>query len=209
MKERFKNIILYSIVGIFLFMLLCATIFYFQFELYIGLLWLCYTAITLMVIGIIFKKPNLILSQVMIIMIPDLFWIVDFFGILITGNSILGITTYFFDNNFLLKKNLTLQHIFTFPLAVLALSIIKIKPNNKILLISLGEMGIFFLISLFLLPPAYGINCLPIPTTCTSFEFSNFIPYPIIWLGATFSFIIISYFSLISLTFLKKDKIDY
>ena len=206
MKEKSKKIILYLIAGIFLFFLSCAIIFYFQFKLYIGLLWICYTAITIIILGIILKKPSLILSQVIILTFFDIFWIIDFFYMLITGNSFLGITNYFFDNNFLLKKILTLQHIFTIPLSVVALSLIKVKKNNKIILMSFAEIIFFYLLS-FLLPPEYGINCLPISTFCTSFVFPKSIPYPLIWLVLLSSFSIISYYILTSIPFLKKKEL--
>ncbi len=124
---------------------------------------------------------------------------------LITGSSFLGITNYFFDNNFLLKKIITLQHLFTIPLSIFALSLMKVKKNNKILLTSFIEIIAVYLLS-FILPPEYGINCLPMPSTCTSFVFPSFIPYPLIWFAFTFFFSLMFYLLLTSLPFIQKKE---
>lgn len=205
MKEKYKKIILYSIVILFSLVLICAFIFYFQFKLYFGLLWFCYPAIALIIIGILTRKSYLILSQIIILSFFDIFWIIDFFYMLVTGHSFLGITNYFFDNNLLLKKILTLQHIFTIPISILALSLIKVKKSNKILFISLIEICFIYILSFFL-PPEYGVNCLPTSIFCTSFVFPKFIPYPLIWFTLMSSFSLISYYALTSLPFLKNKE---
>lgn len=206
MKEKTKNVVLYLIASIFAVFLICAFIFYFNSQLYKGLLWICYPVLTLIIIGIFLKKSNLILSQVIIIMIPDLLWIIDFVGILITGNSLLGIAKYFFYEGSLLKKMITLQHLFTLPLSIWALSLIKIKKNHKVLLISFAELFFFLILGMF--PAMGGINCFPAAATCTSFIFPEIVSYPLLWLIVEFSFVLISYLILFSLKFIKKRKIN-
>jgi hypothetical protein len=204
MKNKTKDIILYCIAALLIISLFFAIGFYLRNKLYIGLFWICYTALPLIIIGILLKKPNLILSQLIIIMIPDLMWIADFIGILLTGNSFLGVSKYFFESGSLFKKVLTLQHLYTVPLSILALGILKIdKIKLKLILISFVELIGFFILG-FILPAQYGINCLPTSANCTSFVFSKIIPYPLIWIIVEFSFVLISFLILYYLPFIKK-----
>jgi hypothetical protein len=206
MNIKTKNIILYSIAALLAASFFCAIGFYLTNKIYVGLLWICYTALPLTIIGILLKKPNLILTQLFIIMVPDLLWIADFIGIILTGNSFLGISKYVFDSGSFFKKIVTLQHLYTVPLAILSLGILKInKIKINLLLISFCELMIFFTIG-FMLPSQIGINCLPASTSCTSFIFPAAIPYPLIWIIIEFSFATISYFILRALPFIKKEN---
>jgi hypothetical protein len=208
MKNKTKEIILYVIVTLLTVVLLGGIIFYFTSRIYTGLLWICYPTITLIIWGILYKKPNLILSQLMLIIVPDLIWTVDFVGILVTGNSFLGVANYFFEPGSLLRKLVTLQHLFVIPLSILALSIIKTdKIKLKLLLISFAELMIFFALS-FILPSDYSINCLPTSTGCTSFVFPETIPYPLMWIIVEFSFVFISYLIFRFLPFIRNKKKD-
>jgi hypothetical protein len=201
-----KNIILYCIAALLAISLFFAIGFYLRNKLYIGLFWICYTVLPLIIIGILLKKPNLILSQLIIIMIPDLLWIADFIGIVLTGNSFLGVSKYFFEPGSLFKKILTLQHFYLVPLSILALGILKVdKIRLKLLLISFAELIGFFILG-FILPAQYGINCLPTSATCTSFVFPKIIPYPLIWVIAEFSFVLISFLIIYYLPFIKKKR---
>jgi hypothetical protein len=206
MENKIKEIIIYAIATLLTIDLLGGIVFYFTSRIYVGLLWICYPALTLIVLGILYKKSNLILSQLMLIMVPDLLWIADFIGILITGNSFLGVASYFFEPSSLLRKLVTSQHLFTIPLSILALSIIKTdKVKSKLLLISFAELMGFFTLG-FILPAQYGINCLPASAGCTSFIFSKAIPYPLMWIIVEFSFVLISYLILSYLPFIRNKK---
>lgn len=204
MKERHKSIILYSISILFFLLVLLSVITNLRLKQYMNLLWLCYFNMALISIGIIAKKPNLILSQILILMIPDLLWIFDFFSIFITGTSILGAAKYFFaGNRGLLQQILSVQHLFTIPFSLLALSLIKVKKSYKALLISSIEIILFFLL-MYLIPGNYGVNCLPTSEICTFLQMPKFIPYPLFWFAVEFSFIIVSYFIVAFLPFIKK-----
>jgi hypothetical protein len=210
MKKKEKDIILYGIAGIFFLTFFFILFYFLGHRQYIPLFWICYTSMALITLGIVIKKPNLILSQAIILMVPDLLWTIDFFSILITGNSPFGLTTYFFvENRSLLQEFLSLQHFFAVPLAVWALSLMKIKKkeNYKALLIGSIEISFFFLLG-FILPAGFGVNCLPTPTVCTSVVFPKFIPYLLIWIILQFLFITISYFVITFLLLLIKKKIS-
>jgi hypothetical protein len=210
MEKRNRKIVLNSIAGIFI---LTVVLVYYSFiaqRAYSSLLWMCYIAMIIMAAGILMRKPNLIVSQMMILLIPDLLWVFDFIAILITGNSVLGVSKYFFmGNRTILQEILSLQHFYTIPLSLWALSIIKIKRNYKPLIISSAEIIILFFFSLFIFPLIYidsAINCLPNSIGCTFMQFTHLIPYPIIWLIISLSFVIVSYFAIIFIPFIQKKK---
>ncbi len=201
MKRKNERIILYSIVIILLVSLSLILLSYFLEKDYNSFLWVCYTAILLICIGIIFKKPNLILIQIIILLIPDLLWVMDVIFILITGKTIFGFGNTYFLSRPLLQQLGSLQHFFTVPLSLVALSFMKIKKNYKVLLASFIELIIFFILT-SLSSSLPGINCLPL--NCTSLHILEFIPYQIRWFAFGFSFITISYFIITSLPFVKK-----
>jgi hypothetical protein len=206
MKEGNKKIILYVIASVFILIVLFIIISLLLEKEYVSLLWMCYTAMALIAVGIIMKKPDLILSQIIILFIPDLLWIIDSFFILITGNYLLGITRYLFiGDRTLLQQVLSTQHLVTVPLALFALSLMKIKKSYKPLIIGLAEIMFFFGIMFITSFGGGGVNCLPDPT-CVSITFPTFIPYYIIWIVLQFSFVIISYFAVTSLPFIKLKK---
>lgn len=205
MSPKNKNILLYTIGLFFLLIFIYIFVFFAYYNFYIGLFWACYIGIFLMIIGIFFKKSNLILSQIIILLIFDLFWALDFIYRLIMGTSLIGINDYFF-KGYLPNQILSFQHLVTPILAISALFLIKIKKDYKVLWISFLEIMGFFILG-FIIPAKYGINCLPVSETCVSFVFPEFIPYSLIWLAITFSFTIISYFIITSLPFVKKKEI--
>ena len=199
-----KNILFYGIGFLLSLVFIYIFVFFAYYNFYIGLLWACYIGIFLMIIGIFFKKSNLILSQIIILLVLDLFWISDFFYRFTKGTSLFGINNYFFGGT-LPNQILSFQHIVTPILALSALALIKIKKDYKALWISFIEIIGFFILG-FIIPSKYGINCLPISKTCFSFVFPEFIPYPLIWFAMGFSFTTLSYFIITSLPFLKKKK---
>ena len=206
MKPKTKNMVLYFIASIFIITLSLIIFLHIQQKLYFSLLWVCYISLALISIGIITKNSNLILSQIVILLIPDLLWIIDFIILLITGNAPLGIAKYFFTGERALLSNIvSLQHIFTIPLAIFSLYLIKIKKGHKFILIASVEMLILFILG-FLIPIEYAVNCLPASIVCTSIIFPKFIPYPITWLLLVFSFIIISYFIMTTFPSVRKIR---
>ncbi len=202
MKKR--DWILYSIVAViflaYLFMLIDILI----IKDYFSLFWTCYLAIPLIIIGIIKKNSSLIVSQVIILALTDLFWIFDFLSLIILGHTILGIeqVNIFPFQSWIIKLG-NLQHLIVIPLSILALSILKVKRNYKTLLISLAEISLFFVITLLIVPSSMGVNC--INMRCVGVPLT-FLPYPLVWFLLVFSFITASYFIITSLPFIKKKS---
>jgi hypothetical protein len=160
----------------------------------------CYTCVAIIVIGLIKKNSNLILSQVIILAIPDAIWIVDFLSVAFFGHDLTGLTNYF-QSQPVLYKLVSLQHFYTVPLSLIALSFLKIKRNYKVLLFSLAELVFFFLISSFLVFDKVDVNCVRL--TCLTINL-HFLPSYIIWFMFSFGFTIISYFLITSIPFFKK-----
>jgi len=120
-----KRVVL-NLIGIFfVFLGVIALINTFSLGNYYGVLWFCYFALILIGIAILSNSPKFLLAQVNILTIPLIVWTIDFIYVLSTGNSFLGITDYFFSSEYLLSKLITLQHLFTIPLSLFAIWLMK------------------------------------------------------------------------------------
>jgi hypothetical protein len=204
--EKNKQIFLYIIAFILSAFLLTAVIFYITSGLYTRLLWICYPALTFIILGILLKKSNLVAVQLLMIFIPDLFWILDFSSWIILGKPLFGITDYFFSDKLsLVAKIMTFQHLFTIPLTIWALEIMKVKFKPKLILFAFFEVMIIFFMTL-VLPAENGTNCLPSPENCFYFSFPNWIPIPVIWVFLTISFILVSYAFIYFFFYEKKQR---
>src|SRR3989344_9685731 len=95
-----------------------------------GILWFSYTALFLIGIGILTRNSYLIASQLNIILIPYIFWNIDFFYVLLTGNTLWGVTNYFFTSRPTIAQMITLQHLITIPVSLLAIYFIKLKRKD-------------------------------------------------------------------------------
>ena len=162
--------------------------------------WMCYITLFLIGFGIIRRDGSLIASQLSIIVIPFIIWNIDFFSNLLTGNSIWGMTSYFFSRDFpIVSKFVTLQHLFTIPLAVIALWLIKLKRKDY-WKISVLQAILVFLTSFIFATSLNNINCVyescAIPTFIT--------PYFIQWFVIMFAMILITSIIINTLSFLHK-----
>jgi hypothetical protein len=172
----------------------------------IDFFWVCYFAIPLILFGLIKKNSNLILSQVIILAINDLVWIFDFACLIILGHTVIGINQVaVFPIQTWIEKLGNVQHLFIFPLSLVALALLKTKRNYKILLFSFIEISLFFVGTLLLIPSGESTNC--VHQTCIGITI-NFLPYPVLWFLFAFGFITASYFIITSLPIFKKRKIN-
>ena len=60
-----------------------------------GAFWICFSAVPIVGIGLLFRKTSIIKSQLYILAIPDLIWMIDFISYIIRGSSFFGIADYF------------------------------------------------------------------------------------------------------------------
>jgi hypothetical protein len=162
-------------------------------------LYACYVTLPLIIFGLFKKNSNIILSQIIIIAIPDLFWVFDFFYYIFSGHSPLGLVGYF-PGEPLSWKIASLQHLYFVPLSLFALAKIKFKRNYKVLLFSLFEIILIFLATLLLVPNT-PVNCIDLKCIIVPLEF---LPPYVVWFLFTFGFTAISYFIISSLPFIRK-----
>jgi hypothetical protein len=207
MKEETKEIFLYFITIIISLNLFLLIINYLMKGTPIQLLWVCYIGMTILIIGFLRRNYNLVLSQVIILAIPDLLWFIDLVYHLITGNSFTG----FASNIFTMvpyEKILFMQHLYTVPLAIFVLYLMK-PPRKKTpaLIFAFAEIAILFIVGISINPgDLISINCLPTPTSCSSGLTLSGIPYYGFWIAMAVSMITLSYLIIANLRFLKKKK---
>jgi len=130
MLSKIKRVTLIIIAILLLFIGIVAIINQIFHKNIDHIFWLSYTTLIIIGIGILRKDSFLIVTQLNIITIPFLVWTLDFFYYLITNNSLWNITNYIFLAGPILPKIVSLQHIYTIPLAFLALYIIKLNKKD-------------------------------------------------------------------------------
>lgn len=182
MKKSTKNIIL-DIIGIFLLILGIISIsnsMYYQNPTQV--LFMCYIGLMIIGIGILIKRTFLIMSQVYILTIPHIVWTIDFLYQQIFNKPLWGITDYFFIDNFLvLEKIISLQHIFTIPLAIYAVILIGLKRRDAWKL-SLIQITIIYVLVTLLTLSETNINCVFSP--CINVHIG--LPYRLTWFVVLF-----------------------
>ena len=182
--ERKNKYLILDIIGVFFLALGIAAIansMYNQNPTQI--LYMCYFGLILIGIGILTKRSYIIMSQVYILAIPLLIWTIDFLYWLIIRKPLWGITDYYFINTaFDLGKSVSLQHLFTVPLAIYAASLIGVKRKDAWKWSFIQVILIFAAVSL-LSPPEANINCVFNP--CINVYLG--LPYKLTWFLIIFS----------------------
>ena len=210
MLHKRKELILKLIVGILFISIIISLINIFTFKLYESFFWLCYTGMLIIAIGIMQKKYYLILSQIIILAIPDILWIIDFFYILFTGNSLFQLSTYFFEDRPLIAKLVSLQHLYVIPLALYTLYFFKISKldKKKSLQFAAVQLIIFFILGMMFTTQETNINCvyeLCFDISITNWLATNF-PYGFAWFLVMYSMMIISYFIVTKIPIFKEVR---
>ena len=163
-------------------------------------LWHCYLGLLLIGIGILSRSGFLIGAQLSILTIPLLIWDIDFLYYLFLGESLWGITDYMFvDRRLVLSQIISLQHLFTVPLALFCLSRIK---SRRIDFWKLAILQVFllFLAVLFFTPPEVNINC--VFENCLHLVLN--LPYRITWFLIFFSLVLVTNYALSKIKFIRK-----
>ncbi len=163
------------------------------------ILWICYVGLILLGIGALRKNDLLIVSQLNILAIPLIIWSVDFFYVLFTGGSLLGISNYFFVPGPTIAKVVTSQHLFTIPAGIYLLYLIKIK-SKKMWIVSLIEVSFLFFASRFFSSPEENVNC--VYSSCAGFDLPMY--YPFSWFLSYFVMIMVVNFVLMRIKWLRK-----
>ncbi|MEK6840461.1 MAG: hypothetical protein AABX79_00730 [Nanoarchaeota archaeon] len=148
-------------------------------------LWFSYIAVFLIGIGIITKNSDLIAIQANILLIPYIFWNIDFFYQLITNSSLWGITDYFFIVGFMnsLGNFITLEHIYIIPVALGFIFLLGLNRKD-LWKISFLEIAIIFFITFFFSSRDMNANC--VFESCASFISIGSPGYQFFWFFAMF-----------------------
>jgi len=158
MQQKTKNIIL-KVLGIFfIFYGISAMVYSILRGNPAWVFWLCYIGMILIGIGALTKNSFLIASQLNILTIPLVLWIVDFFLVLITGNGPLGIAQYFFDEMLIVARLISLEHLFLVPLGFFLIYLIGLKRKDS-WKISTVQLIIVFTIQHLLKASESNVNC--------------------------------------------------
>lgn len=202
MKEKAKIKIL-NFIGVFFIILGVGAILEAVYNKSFSLIfWLCYMGLILIGIGCLTKNYLLIVSQLNILTIPLVFWNIDFFYFLLTNKTLFGIVDYFFNPGPLISRIISLQHLFTIPLSIYSLYLIKINKNYS-LIISFFQIAIIFFITKSTASPEENINCV-FKSCINRLEFS-YLPYYLFWFVGFFLIILFTNLLIISIPFLRKD----
>ena len=164
------------------------------------LLWFCYVGMILLGIGALRKDSLLVASQLNILAIPLIVWTIDLIYGLIMGQTLFGVVDYFFLPGPLLGKIISLQHLFTIPLGIYLLFLVKLKRKDAWKL-SFVTLIILFLITRIFTLEIDNINC--VYQSCINYSIGNGI-YPFIWFAVSFLGVFIT--NKIIIKFLKKSK---
>lgn len=131
----------------------------FYFDNQANIFWFCYLGVFLIGVGMIANKEKLVRSQLYILIIPDIVWIVDFLSYyFIGGNTLLGIVDYIFIAGPLLPKLVSLQHIVTVPLGLYLARAMDFK-KDWIWLVSVAQLAVFFVLTRLFTSAEENINC--------------------------------------------------
>lgn len=161
--------------------------------------WFCYFSLFLIGIGFVRRDSLLIASQLNILMAAMVIWSIDFSYVFFTHTSLWGYTDYFFQSKNVLAQFVSLQHLYTIPLALYALSVLKLR-GRYIWLISILQAFVIFIITRMFTSSESNINC-SFHACGTLFNFSWY--YPALWLIGVSIMILITDFLLRRLPFLR------
>lgn len=122
------------------------------------ILWMSYLTLFLLGVSCLMKSSRLLSSQLSIITLPYFFWDIDFFYRLKTGRPLWGLTEYFFQGQTTLGDVISLQHLYTLPLAYLAFFLMK-PTVRGVWKISLAQIALVYVFSRLFTPLELNINC--------------------------------------------------
>lgn len=178
--------------------------------------WFCYMGMILTGIGALRRDSLLVSSQFNILFFPLLFWNIDFFLILFTGNSYLGITNYFFNEMLLTARIISFEHLFLIPITLFLVYNILKETKSKLCLdrikysfvISFIQVSLIYLVMRILNAKEDNINC--VFENCYVFfePILHYAHYSVLWFLIYFSMILVSNLLLYGIfkIFIKRKK---
>ncbi|MFH1365445.1 MAG: hypothetical protein ABIH28_02595 [archaeon] len=187
-KPKISKDFLLNFIGFFLIFLFVLRL----FSLFIGeniihFFWLCNHAPLIIGLAILFRKSFLLTAEVSFLFVGFLSWVLDYLFKLFFNAHLFGTTAYLFPiTNFFFFSITTTVHFLTFPLALIALFLIK-KPEPKAWKGALIHAIILIPFSVYF-GEKYNLNCFLKP--CINL-FPDIIFYPLLFLFSYFVLIVI------------------
>ena len=204
MNEAKKRVVLNGIGVVFLFFGVLSVInSVFILQNYGQLVWVCNISLFILGYALLRRNSYLLVGQLCILLIPVLYWNVDFFYVLLFKGSLWGISNYFFEWGGLqdFGRLVTLYHLFSLPLSLYALYLMKRESVHE-WVFSVIQITVLFVLAKLFTNSDHNINCVYdacVPISLgLSHEATWFILY-IVMIGVTYIF-------LHNLPFLQKRK---
>lgn len=169
--------------------------------------WFCYVGILLIGIGMLRADSSLIKSQLYILMIPDIIWTLDFASYFFLGHTAFGIVNYFFISGPLFPKIITMQHLFTVPLALFVFYKLKLKRNDM-WLASCFQLALIYTATRIFTSEGFNINCVYHACGKLSILPTGFAYYPLVWIFLGVLMVLLTRILLMELPFLWKPRIE-
>ncbi len=168
------------------------------------ILWLCYISLILIGAGIIKGNSYIIASQLNIIAIPAIFWSIDFFYMAITNKPLWNITSYLIGaDTTTLSYFISMQHIFTLPLALYSVYMLKLRRKD-FWKISVMQAAAIFILSYIFSSREANINCIFSPCFSILNKYIQ-ISYTLSWFAGILIMIGITNYLLIRLFYKKAN----
>lgn len=201
--DRKREILILNILGIFFLLWGIMQIYVSSFlTIPEQIFWYCYIGILLLGAGFLMKNPLLVGAQLTIMSIPLLLWNIDFFHFLITNRPLWGLTDYIFlTDRIAISQIISMQHLFTVPLALYGLHLMKPKRID-FWKISLAELTILYIPTRILTSPENNINC--IFHNCLNILLP--IPHIILWFLAVTVMVLLTNCVISLLPFIRSTK---
>jgi len=170
--------------------------------------WNCYIGLLLLGIGILIRNSKLVGAQLAILGIPLIVWDIDFIYYLVFNDSLWGITDYIFlTQRLAVSQIISLQHLFTLPVGVFALYLMRVKRFD-FWKVALVQVSLLFVVISVMTSPYENIGC--VFESCLSVDISvaSHIPYKVLWFVSFLGMIFIMNFILWRLRFLRDSKVE-
>jgi hypothetical protein len=196
-SERF----IFIVLGLFfMFVGFYSIYFNFNYDDLSLIFWFCYVGSIVIGLGFIFKKNNLVVSQLNILLVPLFVWSVDFFYELFFGVPLWGFSSYFFEEGNFLRRLVILQHVYTIPISLFALMRKSYFSRNIWVISFLESLILFIFTRIFVQDENVNWVLNKFPGIIT-----NYFLYVLLWIFGLFIFTYLTNFFLYKL-FIQNKK---
>ena len=120
--------------------------------------WICYVGGVILGFGVFFRHSPLIASQLYILTVPVLIWLIDFLSRLVSNQHLFGTTRYFFEELLWPARLISLGHFVVVPLGYFAFWLIGGKVRGA-WIFSLVQISLLYVIGRLWSDASQNVNC--------------------------------------------------